>query len=346
MGSSPSDILSHYRSLIWPVIERNLTNPKFPKQFAVPEKYKSESDFHWTLTSEYPKRLGKYIRPTLICLTAQAMGVPIEKTLITAAAMQLSEEWILIHDDIEDNSELRRGKSTLHKLYNPELAINAGDALHVLMWKILNDQANPKILEEFFIMLSRTTLGQTVEIKWINDQIVDFTDDDFYFIAASKTGYYTVAGPVRLGGILAGANPEQLDKLTELGYNLGLCFQIIDDVLDVTGDFSGLKHFANDIYESKRTLLLSHLLRSVSQSEKNTIIEILNKPRAEKTQSEVHWVVEKMKTYGSIEYAKTKAKSFRDQAYNIIKDDLDFLSVGTYREDLETLANFILNRDH
>ena len=112
--------------------------------------------------------------------------------------MQLSEEWILILDDIEDNSDERRGKPTLHKMYGTELAINAGDALHMIMWKIINDIKSNKISEEFYKMLLRTAMGQGVEQIWINEK-PEATEERYFFVADSKTGYYSMAGPIRLG---------------------------------------------------------------------------------------------------------------------------------------------------
>ena len=144
--------------------------------------------------------------------------------------MQLSEEWLLIHDDIEDKSLLRRGEPTLHKLYGNELAINAGDSLHMIMWKMISDVGNPKIAEEFYKMLLRTALGQGVEQIWVNKNKKP-KKDEYFFIADSKSAYYSIAGPMRLGAILA-----ELNKITDFGLHLGRCFQLIDDILDVKQD--------------------------------------------------------------------------------------------------------------
>jgi len=123
--------------------------------------------------SDYPHRKGKYLRPTLVCLTAEAMGANLRKALLTAAAMQISEEWLLIHDDLEDNSLRRRGLPALHCLYDVPSAINAGDGLQNVMWKVLADnrkilgeKTTFRLLDEFYLQLSRTILGQMTEIRW------------------------------------------------------------------------------------------------------------------------------------------------------------------------------------
>lgn len=342
-----TDILSRYRNQVWKTLKTYLKTPQFPHQFAIPSKYQAELNFHQQVISEYPERQGKYLRPTLLILTAQAMGIPITKTLLPAAAMQLSEEWILAHDDIEDNSLERRGKPTLHRIYGVEQAINAGDALQIIMWKILADNSNPKILEEFYIMLSRTAVGQTVEIKWTQDNKAAFSDNDWFFIADGKTSYYTITGPMRLGAIIANATPRQLDAIANFGIYLGRCFQLVDDILDLTSDFAGLKkQIGNDIYEGKRTVMLGHLLRTASSADKKRLIQILSKTRDKKTSTEVKWILERIYHYGSIEYAKKLAASLKQKAYSIFKTDLKFLSQQPFRQYLETLITFVLERDH
>lgn len=346
-------ILEKYKKLVWPEIRKYLKDPVFPKQFSIPKKYKSLEKFHWKLVSDYPKRKGKYLRPTLLMLVAKAMGRQEKLTVKTAAAMQTSEEWILNHDDIEDDSPLRRGKPSLHKLYGIELAINAGDALHSIMWKILIDNLKLldkaktiEIMNEFYKIIMRTTLGQTVDIKWFKENKPSISDHDWYFIADSKSSYYTITAPIRLGAIIADANEKQLDLLSTFGLQLGRSFQLIDDILDVTSDFKGLKQKGNDIYEGKGTLILGHLLRNANKTDKKKIMAILKKSRDEKSSNEVAWVIEKMHAYGSIDYARKKAEYFKNKAEEIFDRDLKFLSKQPYRDQLKEIVRFILERDH
>jgi len=182
-------VLFEKRDKVWPVIKRYLDNLNdFPVFCQIPRKYAEIAAFHQKLVAEYPERKGKYFRPILVLLTASAMGFPEEKAVQTAAAMQTSEDWILNHDDIEDDSEQRRGKPTLHKIYGKELAINAGDTLHIMMWKILRDNLKVvgekkglEIIDEFFRMLDRTVLGQTAEIKWTQEGRTNLSDEDVLF---------------------------------------------------------------------------------------------------------------------------------------------------------------------
>lgn len=342
------DVLSQYRDLISPIVKKYVDNSLiFPEYCQINTQYQRLIDYQHQLISEYPKRLGKYLRPSLLISTALSMGVSIDLTLLPAAAMQLSEEWILIHDDIEDDSEQRRGQPTLQKIYGPELAINAGDALHVIMWKIIGDTNNKKIFEEFYQLLNRTTLGQTIDIKWTMENKLDITDDDVFLILESKTCYYTISGPMRLGAILAGASEDDLNTIYKFGINLGRSFQIIDDILDITSDFSGLKKQQyNDIYEGKRTIPLAHLLRSVNPSELKDITAILSKNRYQKTESDVLTIIELMKKYQTIDYAKSLATEFSQKAKQILDQDMAFIKIEPYRQQLYSAIDFIVNRDH
>ena len=349
------EVLAKNKNILWPEIEKYLNEIKdYPEFCQIKSKYQHLSDLHFQIVSDYPKRKGKYFRPNLIMLTAQSLGFDLNKTLPAAAAMQISEDWILIHDDIEDQSLERRGQPALQKIYSNELATNAGDALHVLMWRILSKNylvLDPKIAQkiedEFFCMLNRTIFGQTIEIKWTQDNRFDLIEEDILLILESKTGYYTIAGPMRLGAILAGASETQLESIYKFGVLLGRSFQIIDDLLDLTSDFAGQKkQQGNDIYEGKRTIMLIHLLNNSSAEDTFKLKQILSKTRSEKTPDEIDWIIKKMEESGSLDYGKKLAQKFAAQAQEIFDNDLKFLNKEPFRSELQSIFDFILTRDH
>lgn len=264
------ETLEKTKVVVWPVIENYLKDPVYPAEFALSKKFKKEIDLFWKINCVYPERQGKYLRPTLVLLTAQALGLPASKATLTAAAMQMSQEWLLIHDDIEDDSALRRDKPTLHKLYSPDLALNAGDELHAIMWKMVSDIGINEITEEFYRILLRTILGQGVEQIWTEAGTGKIAEDEYFFIADSKSAYYTIAGPMRLGAILASATPTQIDKITQFGLHLGRCFQLVDDILD----------YKQDKIEGKLTLANTKgvdYTRRLATKEKNLAEKIFNK---------------------------------------------------------------------
>lgn len=355
METNFKQVLEEKKALVWPEIESYLnTITDFPEYCLVPSVYHYLIRFYRQIVGDYPERKGKYLRPSLVLLTASAMGFPEKKALKTASAMQISEDWILNHDDIEDNSLERRGMPALHRIYGAEQALNAGDGLHVLMWKVLQDNRKVvgdkkafEIMDEFYKMLNRTVFGQMTEIKWTKENRTDLKDKDILFILESKTGYYTIAGPMRLGAILAGANDRQLADLYEFGKYLGYCFQIKDDLLDLTSDFSGLKkQTGNDIYEGKRTIMLLHLFRILTGNDLRKLEVVMEKNREEKTAEEVQWVIRKMEEAGSLRYGQKLAEEFAQKAREVFKDKLGFLSRQPAADQIQAGVDFILKRDH
>jgi len=189
-------------------------------------------------------------------------------------------------------------------------------------------------------------MGQSVEMKWTQENRVDLSDDDVFFVVGGKTAYYTIAGPLRLGAILGGANEAQLKSLFDFGIPLGRCFQIRDDLLDLTSNFEGQKkQIGNDIYEGKRTIMLMHLLRNAKGSDKEKLLEILKKTREEKTAEEVAWVIEAMRRYGSLEYGQRLAEKLAEQAKNELKK-LTWIPEGEAKQKLQMAVDFILTREY
>ena len=349
------EVLENYKKIVWPFIETNLDQIKnYPSYCQVDKKYQSILDFHFNMVSDYPQRKGKYIRPSLVLLAAQSMGFDLNKAVPTAAAMQISEDWILGHDDIQDQSLERRGLPALQKIYGDPLAMNAGDNLHLLMWQVLGQNFSQldlttakKIYQEFFDMINRTILGQTIEVRWTQENRFDLTEEDILLILESKTGYYTIAGPMRLGAILGGATDSQLESIYKFGVMLGRSFQIIDDLLDLTSDFGGQKkQQGNDIYEGKRTIMLVHLLNNISPLNQEKLKTILLKNRSQKTADEINWVIDQMKQIGSLEYSKKLATNFSLKARKIFETELQFLSQQPYRSQISDCIDFIITRTH
>ena len=284
-------------------------------------------DFFWEQLADYPNRGGKYIRSILISLTCEALGGSFANTLPTASAMELSQNWILIHDDIEDSSNMRRGKKAHHLIYGTNQSINAGDALHMVMWRALYDNLNlldhdtaKLVMDEFYMMLMRTCVGQTAEMDWRNSY--ELTENEVNYILDGKTGYYTIAGPMRLGAILAGktpsTDPELFSTIDEFGLNLGRAFQITDDILDLTSDFAGLKEKGNDIQEGKRSLLFIRLQRALSGKELDSFKTIMDKEIGAKSQEEINSIIALMEQKNIIAEAKKEALEFASKSKEVL----------------------------
>jgi geranylgeranyl diphosphate synthase type II len=276
----------------------------------------------YDMMRDYPARGGKGLRPYLCTLMCEMFGGKRADCLITAAALEIFQNWILIHDDIEDNSDLRRGSPVLHKKYGVPLSINAGDSLHGKMWELLlrNQKNLPpqkclKIYSEFSEMIDETTEGQHMELSWVLNRNWDVTEEDYLLMVHKKAAWYTCVSPCRLGCIVAGASERILSDVVPFGLNLGAAFQIRDDILNLKADEAKYgKEVGGDLLEGKRTLILIHLLSHCSFSERRAIIRIMNKSREDKRKEEIEYIMKQLKRYKSLEYAEEKASMLASKA--------------------------------
>jgi geranylgeranyl diphosphate synthase, type II len=278
-----------------------------PRHHAIPE-----IDLLYKMMRDYPNRPGKMIRSKLLIASCLAHGGKAQTALPLAVALELFQNWVLIHDDIEDDSDERRGLPALHRLHPVSLSINAGDALHVYMWQVVHQAAVPGAFEEFLEMIHRTAEGQHIDLGWVEAKRWDVTQADYLELVKRKTARYTVVSPFKLGALAAGCVPDE--RLTEAGLDLGIAFQIRDDVLNLIGDFATYgKEIAGDLLEGKRTLMLVHLLEHADAVTRNTVVTTLERARSEKTQSEIDFILEHMKRLGSITHAQRLADAHTER---------------------------------
>lgn len=311
-----------------------------------------EPHLHYKMMRDYPSRGGKGLRPGLCILTCEAYGGSVEDALLSATALEMFHNWVLIHDDIEDYSDERRGKPCLHKIYGIPLAINAGDALHIKMWEVLlknreklGDEKTLRIIEEFVKMINETTEGQTLELSWVENKNWDVSEEDYYTMIIKKTSWYTCITPMRVGGIIADAPEEHLKNMIDFGLAMGKAFQIQDDVLNLVAEEQKYgKEIAGDIWEGKRTLILIHLLKNCTSEERKRIIEIMNKPRDKKTKGEVIEILDLMKRYGSIEYAKKEALKHAQKAGELF-EQLKGMKDDKARKEIKAIIDFVIERE-
>ena len=264
------------------------------------------------LLREYPRRRGKLLRGRLLVHAADAFGAPHHAAVELAAALELFQNWVLIHDDIEDDSRERRGAPALHRSIGVPLAINVGDALHVYMWELVHRAELPPLVadavrDEFLHMIHRTAEGQHLDLAWVAQGRVDVSEGDYLRMVELKTSWYTVSTPLRIGARCAGVLPPE--ALSDAGADLGAAFQIRDDVLNLSraADDYG-KEFAGDLYEGKKTLVLAHLFAAASEVERRDLAARLVKPRDRRTRVDVEVLLEAIERHGSLAYAQLRAR--------------------------------------
>jgi geranylgeranyl diphosphate synthase type II len=310
-----------------------------------------EVDLLYGMMRDYPARPAKGLRPFLCVTSSRAAGGEESDCLLTAAAIELFQHWILIHDDIEDGSELRRGQPTLHLRHSVPLALNAGDALHAKMWGALlkNEGAlgaekTLEVMSEFSRMIDLTTEGQHMELGWVSEGRWDLGEADYFEMCTRKTSWYTVAGPCRLGAMVAGADRRVLEGFREFGVKLGVAFQIQDDALNlVSGEGKYGKVKSDDILEGKRTLILLHALRSASAAERSRAAAVMGKPRGRKTARDVAFVQGLMEKHGSIDYGRKRAQALAGEAKAALRS-LDLKGERGAVSLLEAFATFAVER--
>ena len=272
------------------------------------------------LMREYPGRGGKRVRGKLVLASTAAHGGEPDMALPVAAALELFQNWVLVHDDIEDDSEERRGAPALHRMVGVPVALNVGDAMHVYMWEALLDLASrpdfdaDAIRREFVWMIHRTAEGQHLDLTWVAQERFDIGEEAYLAMVRRKTAAYTVVSPLRLGAHASGRRPNP--ALASIGERLGAAFQIRDDVLNLLpADGGGYgKEFAGDLYEGKRTLVLAHALAHASAAEVEEAVDRLRPAREERSADDVRWLLGLIRRHGSLRYAQARAESLANAA--------------------------------
>jgi geranylgeranyl diphosphate synthase, type II len=311
----------------------------------------------YDMLADYPFREGKGLRPAICLASCRAVGGRTEQALLSATALELFHNAFLVHDDVEDGSEFRRGKPTMLQLRGASISINVGDATNVLAMEPLLGNARRigvrkalLVLREVERMARESTEGQAIELGWIADDRFELTDQDYIRMAYKKTCWYTVVAPMRIG-VICGSSPgplapleADLTKLVELGFLAGIAFQIHDDLLNLEGDVDLYgKESAGDLWEGKRTIMLLHFLRSALVSERERAITILKSPRRNKNADDIRWLWEAMTEAGSLRYGRKLAIEYSEQALNC-EQKLSFLPENDDRCFLREMLRYVIVR--
>lgn len=277
----------------------------------------------YELVPSYPRRPGKGLRAALCLATCKALGGSVERALNSAAAIELFHNAFLVHDDVQDESESRRGGPTLQAEHGVGIAVNVGNAMNLLALgrlmanrTILGPQLAWRIMGETEEMMRHSLEGQAIELGWIRDNACDLAEDDYYRMCLKKTSWYTCIYPCRVGALIAGDGRVDLDRLYRFGWFLGAAFQIQDDLLNLVGDYAKYgKEIAGDLREGKRTLMLIRLLAVATPAERRALREFLGKPRRDRGEDEIRWLHGLLVERGTLEHAGRCARQLAAAAH-------------------------------
>ena len=293
---------------------------------------------------------GKRVRPVLALLGAEAVGGSAEDALSCAVAVELFQSAALIHDDIADEGELRRGEPCLHRTEGTGLAINAGDLALTRVFEVVLEDArlDPArrlaALGDLVLMERHTLEGQALDLGWVRDARWDVSSDDYLYMVTSKTAWYSAAMPLHVGALVGGGSREAADGLLEVGLAAGIAFQLQDDLLNLVGDARAQgKDLRSDITEGKRTLAVVWALEHLSPEGRDELVALLDAHTMDGEKLER--AVALIDAGGGIERCRELAREHADEAKRATDALLDGGYVTVEAHDLlHSMADFFVER--
>lgn len=305
-----------------------------------------ESYFSRTMNSEIPllkiilnyilRRKGKQMRPLLVFLTARLNGEIKEATFVAATLIELLHTASLVHDDVVDDANERRGALSINALWNSKIAVLVGDYMLSKGLLISVEKSRYDMLEIVSDAVKSMAEGELLQIQKSRKNSIK--EEDYFRIIKSKTSAL-IAACAATGTRSVTDNREVIQNMKDFGENTGIAFQIRDDLLDYDGNgFSG-KTFGNDIKEKKITLPLIYALEHSDNPRKKKILSIVKSEK--KSRAEINEVIRFVRETGGLDYAEVRMNQFRDKALAI----LDLYPPSSVRESLHRFVVYTTSRD-
>ncbi|MDE2958306.1 MAG: polyprenyl synthetase family protein [Bacteroidota bacterium] len=281
------------------------------------------------------RRQGKQIRPTLVLLCAKACGGVTEQSYRAAALLELVHTTTLLHDDVVDESELRRGMHSVNALWGNKVAVLLGDFLLSRGLHLATTHADYEILKALSHTVQRMSEGELLQIK--KKRFMDIDEEVYYRIIADKTASL-LSESTRCGAYSARADAATTERFRQFGEHLGLAFQIRDDLFDFESFDIG-KPVGADLDMRLVTLPLIHALNQAGRTERRRILRIVRQRR--KRKADRQRVRDFVANYGGLAHARLRMESHLDQALAL----LDISPPSPARHALATLSRFIITRN-
>ncbi|MDU4093713.1 MAG: octaprenyl diphosphate synthase [Pantoea sp.] len=279
---------------------------------------------------------GKRIRPMIAILAARALDYPGKQHVTIAALIEFIHTATLLHDDVVDESDMRRGKATANAAFGNAASVLVGDFIYTRAFQMMTSLGSLRILELMSEAVNVIAEGEVLQLMNCNDP--DITEESYMRVIYSKTARLFEAA-AQSSGILAGATEAQEQGLQDYGRYLGTAFQLIDDLLDYSADGQTLgKNVGDDLSEGKPTLPLLHAMRHGDPQQTAMIREAIEQGNGRHL---LDPVLEAMRQCGSLEWTRMRAEEEADKAIAA----LQVLPESPWRSALEALAHMAVQRD-
>lgn len=279
---------------------------------------------------------GKRLRPMLLLLVANAFGYRGTAHHTLAAVIEFIHTATLLHDDVVDSSELRRGQQTANTVWGNEAAILVGDFLYSRAFQMMVGVGDMRVMA--ILAEATNTIAEGEVQQLLNIHNADITEADYRAVIRYKTAKLFAAA-AQLGAVLTGRSAEEEQALAEFGMALGTAFQLVDDALDYQGDAATLgKNLGDDLAEGKPTLPLLYLLQHGSREQQQLVRQVIEQGGRESIQA----IIAAIEATGAIEYTLTQARLERDAALQ----KLTPLPDSPYKEALIALTYYAVDRHY
>ncbi len=287
--------------------------------------------------SEYLfKRAGKRMRPALLMLSSRVFNYAGEEHILLSAMVETIHTASLIHDDIIDNSELRRGQDSVHKRWGPNITVLLGDYLYIKTLALALETSRPEFLRILMDVSAQMIEGELHEYSMSGN--LDISETDYLEIIQKKTASLFAAS-CHIGAILGKATEEEEALMSEYGNALGMSFQIIDDLLDYSGDHKVLgKPVLSDLSEGRVTIPLIYALNQ-GNNNRDLLIKLFQKKESDPTAK--HKILEIVRSNGALNYTYQMAESYCSQAQQLAAQLPDSL----YSDSLHHIPEYVLYRN-
>jgi octaprenyl-diphosphate synthase len=279
---------------------------------------------------------GKRVRPALLLLSGRLFGKPSEDAPFWSAMIEVIHTASLIHDDIVDNSERRRGRETVHAKWGPNITVLLGDFLYIKSIVLSLKKRHYRLIDILADVTAEMIEGELIESSWSRKPEIP---EAVYLDILDKKTASLFAGACRIGGVLGGASPEAEDKLERFGRSLGLCFQIVDDWLDYSGDAAFLgKPVLSDVREGRMTLPLLLALNRSDKDGRRTLVDLIRKCGAKGRG--IPRILDIVRRKDALQDTLRRAQAYAAEA----KAALEGLPASEDRDALLTLTDLLLQR--